>query len=163
MNTRCLVLLLIAVACCASAKAELRSEVGGCFGVRGIGPGGSDEIVCSESFPALWSSADRDDSRYIEITGYVAYVFGGAYLFPSKDLYYYSAGQGGIRLHVESSQQDSLKKIAQRERPVTLMGLYQPAPKRGGARPMGALDVAGNRFWMPTLPDEVPDVPEPAR
>lgn len=80
-----------------------------------------------------------------------------------KDLYYYSAGQGGIRLHVEPSQQEALKRNVQRERPVTLVGLYQPAPKRGGARSMGSLEVAGDRFWMPTLPDEVPDVPEPAR
>lgn len=163
MNTRFSWFLLIALLCGAPAKAELRSDVGGCYGVRGIGHKGGDEIVCNESFPSLWLSADRDDSRYIEITGYLAYVSGWAYLFPSRDFYYYSAGHGGIRLHVEPEQEEALKKIVERGRPVTLVGLYQPAPKRGGARPMGALDVAGDKFWNPTLPNEVPDVPEPAR
>lgn len=63
-----------------------------------MSPENSDKQVCQVSLYAVISNPDRYEGETIRVTGYLRRVYDVIVLYPTRDAYIYSAGQGGIEL-----------------------------------------------------------------
>lgn len=116
--------------------------------------------VCSIGFPAIWAGSERMEGLTVRITGYVDYIDGDAYLFPSRDLYVYSAGQGGIRINLAPEDEDLLKTIARKNGgPVTFVGIFSNRKRGIASGSVGRLRVGKSMFWPQEMPGEAPQPP----
>ena len=113
--------------------------------------------VCEEIFQRLWSQGEQAE-RYLQITGYVAYLDHTPHLFASKDTYLYSGGRGGIRLELPPSERGRFDRVASGGGAVTVAGRYMPGRKGGNV--IGSLEVIGRHYWEQGLPGEMPRLPE---
>lgn len=113
--------------------------------------------VCEEIFQRLWSQGEQAE-RYLQITGYVAYLDHTPHLFASKDTYLYSGGRGGVRLELPPSERGRFDRVAAGGGAVTVAGHY--APGREGSNVIGSLEVIGRHYWEQGLPGEMPPLPE---
>lgn len=156
MKLKIALLTMVLASCTGQVRADVLDTGGRCWAIAEKQPDGTPIEICATSFPGLWAGLGGTQVRYIEITGYVTYAFGVPHVFASKDMYLYSAGRGGIRLHVAADEKDTFDRMVQKERPMTLGGLYLPGRESKGDRPLGTMDVMPGRFWLSILPDEKP-------
>lgn len=134
--------------------ARERSDVG-CYAVNDSSPGASPVQVCPEIFPRLWSA---DERRFIELTGYVAYVEDVPILFASKDIYLYSGGKGGVVLELRPPERERFRRLAKGEFAITVAGEYSPK-NDSGLSSIGTLEVIGRHYWQQEMPGERPSLP----
>ncbi|MCI1145614.1 hypothetical protein [Stenotrophomonas muris] len=135
--------------------AEVRENHAKCYAVSEVDGDGKPIRVCTLLFQDL---RNRRDSVYVEVSGYVAYIGGLPYLFPSRDAYIYTGGKGGVALAIPLPEKKRFKRLVRADSTVTVAGLYSPGAGSGNGG-LGQLEVIGRHYWLQELPGDKPQLP----
>jgi hypothetical protein len=112
--------------------------------------------VCPEIYPRLWSGAVSE--RFIEITGYLAYMGDVPIIYASRDIYLYSAGKGGVLLDINPSERGRFVGLVKGEAAITVAGKYLPGPDSKYSS-IGRLEVMGRHYWQQEMVGQKPSLP----
>lgn len=134
----CVIVLLSGLGLgCASgfAKDDVLDEMS-CYKVSG----GSDKDLCEVPSLSLFSYPSRFDNVNVRVTGYLRMVGDSLVLYPSKDMYIYSAGRGGVELLGEpAGGRNLLRGEKECTRAVTVIGRFTSKISGGSRGTVGAI------------------------
>jgi len=119
----------------------------------------SEKTTCEVSPIALIADPQRFDGVNIQATGYLRRIEGKLVLFPSKDVYLFSAGRGGIELMGASGRIiELLDKGDECTQPVTVIGDFTYQTRGSVSGSVGVFHGELNAY-VQEMPGEPPKPP----